>query len=232
VPTVFAHQGVTTKIIITPTDLIKQVQTLGKKHQHVVKRLLVNIAKIGQQAYRVGVTTNAFNLKPLAESTLRSRIRGKLAGTGGPAKPRSRGGIPLRYSGQTVRAYRIRRQSSFHIVLGFTPGETIRYSPGASVKDIAENVHETGKSLRVRYTARMLAYMHILFRKTGQRGARAGEESAGRGKRPRRVGVSVNRRIPARRALKHVALAIQKRMPTELRNARKELRDQTTIRFR
>jgi hypothetical protein len=215
-------------VIHEPGDLIKQLRDVGYILNAVMADTIANIAKMGEDTYKARIMSNAFNLRPLAETTIRTRIRGKLAGTT-LAKPKRPGRLPLLYTGRTGNSFSQKSQSATQIVLGFSGGN-IRYGSGASVAGIAA-VHETGSSPRIRYTARMLRYLHVLFSRPGSRGARGREDETRRARRTVRVGVSVVHRIPIRPAVGRTAKIMQIRTPKELMRAVREVQRRSKLHF-
>lgn len=127
------------------------------------------IAENYQDALSKGIRSGSLGLTPLTPDTIRTRVMGKTAGAT-PAKPSKRGTNPLNYTGVSVGAIRVKMRSTAVVEVSQPDNAFIGYSR-TRMQDAAK-YNEGGFNRRGRFTKKMLAYLHILFRK--QRGKRMG----------------------------------------------------------
>lgn len=140
-----------------PRSVAKIVNAVVKGAQKGGKKSLNDIRKMIQD----GVKNNTLGLNPLKDATIAARKAGKDAGIT-PGRPRKFGDAPLNYTGQTLKGIQVFINSD-SMSLGFDEAATISYT-NSNMKNVAA-YHEYGFTIRGTYTKKMLAYLHVLFRK-------------------------------------------------------------------
>ncbi len=182
---VYSGEGGT--VDINPPDLARLINDIVKSvtiaSKIAAKKSLLDIREIVQG----GIRDNTLGLNPLKQSTLTARAMGKTAGNF-PARNKYAGIAPLNASGQTLRGIKI---NSDMLSLGFDEDATITYTNG-NMQKVAEK-QESGFTIRGTYSKKMLAYLHILFKK--QFGERAKNNSGAA-----RLGVAYTRAVEPRPA--------------------------------
>jgi hypothetical protein len=129
------------------------VRTVVKASQKAAKQSLYDI----RDTIRQGVKGNSLGLADLKPITLLARKNPP----DGSLKPRSTRKQPLYYSGETLKGIRVKVNGTA-FSLGFDDGATISYNQ-KSMAYIAA-LQEGGFDIHGTYTAKQLAYLHILFR--------------------------------------------------------------------
>jgi hypothetical protein len=184
------------RLVFTPPDLVKQLEDLPiNLRKRAIRKGLLQLGKRQKQIVSTGLRSGTFAIASLAPSTILARQIGKKAGIT-PARPTSKSTYPLHYTGETARGITVSIVNDALVVVG-PSFEPISYSGTAAIR--AATYQELGFRQRGKFTRKSLAYLHILFRKDDERGARAREDSArGSKKNGARVGTGYTRNVPAR----------------------------------
>lgn len=184
-----------------PPDLVRAIRQLERAIKRGAKKgAELSLYAIREQLQR-GLHSNSLGLNPIKDSTRATRLAGKKDGIW-PSRSRLTGTNPLWATGTTARTITIKMHNDAFI-MGFEDGLTYSYNK-ASIGKTAED-QEKGYTIKGTYTRRMLAYLHIIFKKRGAY-SRIPRGSI-------RVGASFTRRVDPRPAW----ATIQERMaPTVL----------------
>lgn len=156
--------------------LDKVENLLGRIHKQMPRVADQTVGDVGKEATKV-IRKAVYQGRihpPLFPMTMRKREMGKLAGPGGPAIPKFGSKKVLFRSGSMAKAirYRHRKRGHWQMDIDPVPGE---YSGGKqiSLAHIAY-LQETGFSVKIPVTYRMLRYLHVLSGKGTRSGGRRG----------------------------------------------------------
>lgn len=173
---------------VTPAnlaDLLNQIiPAVSVGAQLAAKQSLVDM----RENIQGGIRDMSMGLKPLSPATLITRGEGKTSGNF-PSRPSRNGIAPLLASGQTVKGIKINGSA---LSLEIDPSDSITYTRG-NMSKVAEK-HEDGFTIKGVYTKKMLAYLHILFKK------QFGQKARILGQGHTRVGVAYSRTVDPRPA--------------------------------
>lgn len=178
---------------INPPNLNKLVnrivRTVVKASQKAAKQSLYDI----RDNIRQGVKGNSLGLAELKPLTLLARKNPP----DGSSKPRTTRKQPLNYSGETLKGIRV-KVNGMSFALGFDDGATISYNQKSMAYVAA--LQEGGFDIHGTYTAKQLAYLHILFRQDDRsKKAKSKDTAPAKGIK---VDVSYTRHVVARPAWK------------------------------
>jgi hypothetical protein len=184
------------RVTISPPGLIRKIATLPDTiRKVVVRKALLELGTRQKNLVATGLRSGSFALAKLAPTTILARQVGKKTGLT-PARPKSRSINPLYYTGTTIAGVSVKIVGESLVVVG-PSFDQIPYSGTPAI--LAATYQELGFRTRGKYSRKMLAYLHILFRKDDERGSRAKEDSARKSKKGgARVGTGFSRNVPAR----------------------------------
>lgn len=174
----------------TPVNLNKALKQLERAIKAGAKKgAELSLYAVREQIQR-GLQSNSLGLNPISASTRATRLAGKSDGIW-PPRNRLTGTNPLWATGTTARKIQIKMHNDVFI-MGFDEGVNFtynKYSVGLAAKK-----QEEGYTIRGTYTRRMLAYLHILFKKRGPVGRLVSSRGG------IRVGAEYSRRVDPRPA--------------------------------
>lgn len=171
---------------------------LNRMIRRVVSAVVRGSKKAGKQSLydirdtiQQGIKGNALGLQQLKPLTLLARKNPPK----GSNKPRSTRTQPLQYSGETMRGIRVKISGS-SFTLGFDEDATISYNQKSMAYVAA--LQEGGFDIHGTYTAKQLAYLHILFRRDNR--SQKAKSKDTKATENAKVDVSFSRHVPARPA--------------------------------
>lgn len=193
------YRGPGGSVEVNPVNLPRAVQRVVdaviKGAKKGGKQSLIDIREMIQN----GIRDNSLGLNPLKDSTIAARRAGKDGGAW-PERPRKMNARPLDYTGQTVKGIKVNINNDV-MSLGFDESATISYSKVNMER--AAYYQEYGFTIRGKYTKKMLAYLHVLFRKQfGERehGRKRWAQNNKLSTRGARVGMAYTRKVDPRPA--------------------------------
>lgn len=203
-------------ITTTPVDLIEQLAQLPETiRKQVLKKALLTLGKQQKELITKGLRGGTFRIKELAASTILARQLGKESGLTPerPKKPAAKN--PLYYTGTTARGITVKVVGESLVIVG-PSFDQIPYSGSSAV--LAATYQELGFRTQGKYTAKQLAYLHILFRKGKKRDPQ--DRSAGLSGKPggARVGTGYSRTVPARPAWDQARKEVLTHVPQVLKD--------------
>jgi hypothetical protein len=185
-------------ITSNPPDIAKAIRQIERAVKVGARKgAELSLYAIREQVQR-GLQSNSLGLNPIKDSTRQTRLAGK---TGGrfPARPRVTGTRPLWATGGTARAIKININNDVFI-MGFDDGLKYTYNSREIGKTAKQQ--EDGYTIHGVYTKRMLAYMHILFKRKSKKDR---NDLGGKVK----VGMAYTRKVDARPAWEKVMQKMQ-----------------------
>lgn len=181
-----------------PPDIAKAIRQLERAIKAGARKGAELSLYAVREQLRRGLQTNSLGLNPIKDSTRLTRLAGKTGGNY-PARPRMTGTRPLWASGDTAKAIKININNDVFI-MGFDDGLKYTYSSG-NVGKIADD-QEKGFPIRGVYTKKMLAYLHILFKRKSKKDR---NDLGGKVK----IGMAYSRKVDPRPAWEKVSQKMQ-----------------------